>query len=110
LTGSISLSSPSNRVRVRVHGILGSSDGLEVYATVYRNGATDIGFTAGLVNLLFPSGTSHLVPASMEVEDAPGSEGPHTYTVYIRTDSAAHNAVWGRTNGTQVLVLEEIQV
>jgi len=111
LTASITPSSTSNKILVMVGGQLTvSASSVQMFFTLYRNSATDLGNTTGSVgfgSLYSASGGLMQAPLFINYLDSPSSTSATTYTVYHRvntgTGTIANNACTG------VITLMEIK-
>jgi len=109
LTATITPSSASNKVLISFTGPAYSAGTNYVYVTVYRNGATNLGFSGA--SALAVTGNN---PGTYDTSvtgiylDSPATTSATTYTVYIKS-SGGTAAVWGDIgNCGQVMILQEI--
>ena len=81
-----------------------------MYATIYRNNATNLGdATFGLERISTPGGTWLLSPHSMSVLDSPSSTSAVTYTVYYRSANGAGVDFSNSDRGVVTITAMEIQ-
>ncbi len=105
LAATITLSTVTSTVKIRVCGVLGNTAGGSGYASIDRNG-TDIsggpGFSQIANNL-----ASIYAPCSISYIDSPASTSALTYTVTVFCNNAGFMATWNIATVTTI-VLEEI--
>ena len=117
LSAAITLGNASNRVRARFQGQVAELEqNLAIGAALFRS-TTCVGATFAANLGGDEAAWRAAVGLTIEIEEAPGSVGPHTYTVRV----GSHDGTSVRMNGTTssrffggasraTLVLEEIQV
>ena len=102
-----------SKVYVTVQGggaYMFSTAGNTLYATIYRNNATNLGdATYGLERLSTPGGSWQLTPHSMAVLDNPSSTSAVTYTVYYRSGNGSMVEFSNNDRGVVTITAMEIQ-
>ena len=108
LTATITPTSATSKILIFFTGPSYSLSVNYVYTTVYRNGATNLGFggAAGLGITGNNPGTYDTSVTGMYL-DSPATTSATTYTVYLKT--SASSAYFGDNSGTgQVMILQEV--
>ena len=88
---SITPSSSSNKILLFVNGGGGHTGGagVSLWATIYRNNATNLGDASYGLERIYcgTSGTNIITPHSMSILDSPATTSSITYTCYFRSSS-----------------------
>lgn len=108
---SITPIATTSKVLITVAGggaYVGTSGGVSMHSTIYRN-STNLGNpTYGLERVSSPGGNWVLVPHSMSYLDSPSSASSITYTVYFRSATGSEVQFSNDDRGVITLTVMEI--
>ena len=107
-TATITPSNISSKILILAHGDCYMSVNESLYATIYRNGTTNIGGgqTSSLQSAWFNANRG-LMPCSFNLVDSPNTVSPVTYTVYIRNGGqGTTGVVWADVSKGSITLLE----
>jgi len=108
LVGNITCASTASKVLIIATGLLASSGGFWVYATLARGG-TNLGAAQGF-QAQYGQAIDY-IPSTMVYLDSPASTASLAYSVQIAVNTPGNNGIWGAGSGTvttQTMYLVEI--
>jgi hypothetical protein len=108
MSASITPSSSSNKILILVTGMLATSNGKQVCATIYRN-STDLAASARGFMQLYNGAGELQTGVSANYLDSPATTSSITYTVYMKNVSAqSQTCYWAYDSVTCSIILQEI--
>jgi len=111
-SASITPTSASNKILVFINGggqYAGTTGGNGMFATIYRNNATNLGnATYGLQRFTTVGGSFSLSPHSMALLDSPATTSSTTYTPYFRSNNGNQVEFNNSDRGVVTITLMEI--
>lgn len=84
-----------------------ASGGVKTYTTIFRNGATNLGGTSGIMGLLWGQSYSQST-TTIQVLDSPATTSSTSYTVYLATSSGGNSVYLNNDNLFATITLMEI--
>ena len=108
LSVSITPSSTSNKILIFYSATIQSPSGNTVGTTIYRNGTTNLGTSAGFTGN-YGSANTQRTQASSHYLDSPSTTSSTTYQIYIRNESGANTVYLNEGNRRGVITAIEIK-
>jgi hypothetical protein len=107
LTGTITPTSASNRIRITISNTLAvGTTAKTIFSTIAR-ATTNLGGSAGMTEFS-SAAANQFVPVSISYIDSPATTSATTYNLQIRNTDGVTSVYAGDNNLTQIMILEEI--